>query len=443
MLRLIKSRPGHLTGLTRRWITSSSSKTTVMSFGDGSHGALGLPSSIMGLDSDAYEPTPIPGLPDNISSITAGHYHSLAVTSDGHLWTWGRNHESQLGRHPLSPREKWNEPKRVEGLNQVRVQAAFASGVISAAVGDDGSLWVWGKSKRGQLGIGEGNTDSAFPTRVEALVGEEIVKVSLGWGHALALTKHGKLFGWGYYADGRLGKIGKSFESSPLDSVDSKSLPSEEISSSMLETAEKLVLEGMEKEKDMPVVWEPTLIEELRDIEVVDVSCGLDHSLVLCVDGTLLSAGSNVYGQLGRVKQDMGMHPVDIKLHPLSIASGMGHSFAVCQHHSSEITADTPSVVSWGWNHNSQLGRNGLENVPLVVEALASEIPISVSGGRAHSMAVTAGKELWTWGCGRNGRLGLGSSVDEPEPMIVEYLEGCEVVQAVAGFDHSLVLIAE
>lgn len=62
-------------------------------------------------------------------------------------------------------------------MDQVRVQEAFASGVVSAAIGDDGSLWVWGKSKRGQLGIGEGITEALLPTRVETLVGEEIVKV--------------------------------------------------------------------------------------------------------------------------------------------------------------------------------------------------------------------------------------------------------------------------
>ena len=107
MQRLIKSKAGLSSGLTRRWLTTTTSggtKTTVMCFGDGSHGALGLPSSVMGLGSDAYEPTPIQGLPDNISSIAASHYHSLAVTSDGHVWSWGRNHESQLGRSPLSSR---------------------------------------------------------------------------------------------------------------------------------------------------------------------------------------------------------------------------------------------------------------------------------------------------------------------------------------------------
>lgn len=74
-------------------------------------------------------------------------------------------------------RETWNEPKRVEGLNKVRVKAAFASGVISAALGDDGSLWVWGSSKRGQLGLGKGITKAAIPSVVETLSGEEIVKV--------------------------------------------------------------------------------------------------------------------------------------------------------------------------------------------------------------------------------------------------------------------------
>ncbi|KAI3465942.1 hypothetical protein Pfo_022605 [Paulownia fortunei] len=444
MLRFLnkknRSPSGLLIGLARRWM---SAKTTVMSFGDGSQGALGLAASPMGLGFDAYEPTPVAGLPPDVCSVAAGHYHSLAVTSQGHVWAWGRNSESQLGRGQLSPREMWNKPQKVEGLNQVRVLAAFASGVVSAAIGDDGTLWVWGKSKRGQLGLGKDITEAVLPSRVEALHGQEIVKVSLGWGHALALTRDGKLFGWGYYADGRLGKIGKSLEASPLDSVAGKVKSSSENSDLMIEAAEKLVLEAIEKEKDMPVIWEPTLIEELCDVEVVDVACGLDHSLVLCSDGTLLSGGSNVYGQLGRVKEDLGLHLVDMSLCPISIASGLGHSLAICKDMSSEAAEDGPSVVTWGWNQSSQLGREGPENVPLLVDSLVGEMPVSVSGGRVHSLAVTAKREVWSWGCGRNGRLGLGSSVDEVEPMLSQYLEGSEVLQAVAGFDHNLVLVAE
>ncbi|GMP66346.1 hypothetical protein CsSME_00026739 [Camellia sinensis var. sinensis] len=83
---------------------SRSKHTVVMSFGDGSQGALGLPTSAVGMGGDAYEPTAVPGLPPDVSSISAGHYHSLAVTSLGQLWAWGRNIESQLGRGLHSPR---------------------------------------------------------------------------------------------------------------------------------------------------------------------------------------------------------------------------------------------------------------------------------------------------------------------------------------------------
>ncbi|KAL5557307.1 hypothetical protein UlMin_039543 [Ulmus minor] len=421
--------------------TCISRNFTVLSFGDGSHGALGLPTSITGVGGDAYEPTRVPGLPSDIASVSTGHYHSLAVTSNGELWTWGRDVEGQLGRGLPSPRDSWNEPRRVEGLDQVRVRATSASGVVSAAIGDDGSLWTWGKSKRGQLGHGNEVIEAVVPAKVAALAGEKIAKVSFGWGHVLAQTEDGKLFGWGYLADGRLGNIAETFETSPLEA--SGSLNNQELSSQTLEAAEKLVLEGMETEKNMPIIWEPRLVRELHGIDVVDIACGLDHSLICCGNGTILSCGSNSYGQLGRAKQDLGMFPVDISLYPMSVASGLGHSLAICQVASSDDSGGAKSIVTWGWNQNSQLGRTGPANIPMVVEGLEGEVPISVSGGRVHSIALTSRGELWTWGCGKNGRLGLGSSIDEAEPVFLDSLEGCEVLQIVSGFDHNLVLVSE
>lgn len=196
----------------------------------------------------------------------------------------------------------------MKGLENVNVCAAFASGVVSAAVGDDGSVWVWGKSKRGQLGLGENITEALLPTKIEALSGENVSKVflplhlllqfltgltfvvftvsmiefgqvSFGWGHALARTADGKLFGWGYSADGRIGKMGNRFDTSLLESTFQNS---SQLSSSDLENAEKRVLQGMEQEHDMPIVWEPRLVEELHGVHVLDIACGLDHSLVLC-----------------------------------------------------------------------------------------------------------------------------------------------------------------
>ncbi|KAK7817374.1 e3 isg15--protein ligase herc6 [Quercus suber] len=160
----------------RRWMSSA----VVMSFGDGSQGAVGLPTSTTGHGGDAYEPTRVPGLPSDVTSVAAGHYHSLALTSQAQLWAWGRNNEAQLGRGSLDPRDSWNEPKRVEGLDKVNVCAAFASGVVSAAIGDDGSLWVWGKSKRGQLGLGKGIIEAVVPSRISNVPIQERTTTRLG-----------------------------------------------------------------------------------------------------------------------------------------------------------------------------------------------------------------------------------------------------------------------
>lgn len=66
-----------------------------------------------------------------------------------------------------------------------------------------------------------------------------------------------------------------SLDSSSYTSTNRQELPN-------IELAERLVLESMEDEKNMPIIWEPRLVEDLPGVEVVDIACGLDHSLVLC-----------------------------------------------------------------------------------------------------------------------------------------------------------------
>lgn len=168
----------------------------------------------------------------------------------------------------------------------------------------------------------------------------------------------------------------------------------------------------------------------------------MNPNCLTSVNGNLLSGGSNIYGQLGRVAQDYGMVPVTTSFIPISISSGLGHSLAICQVESSEAIGGATSIISWGWNQFFQLGRAGPGSCPLAVKGLAGETPVAVSGGRAHSIALTSKGEVWVWGCGKSGRLGLGSSTDEVEPSLLEYLEGSEVLQVASGFDHNLVLVA-
>ncbi|KAL5670439.1 hypothetical protein ACJX0J_022660, partial [Zea mays] len=174
----------------------------------------------------------------------------------------------------------WSNAELVRGLENVQVQAVSASGVVSAAIGSDGSLWVWGRSKRGQLGLGKDIVEAAVPSKVKALASYDIVKVSFGWGHSMALTKDGKLFGWGYSENGRLGEMGQSTRALSAEEYIGKTV--DKYSSVMLEAVEKMVEEKIQSEDDMPIIWEPSLVHEVSRLEVSDVSCGLDHSLILC-----------------------------------------------------------------------------------------------------------------------------------------------------------------
>lgn len=67
----------------------------------------------------------------------------------------------------------------------MQVKSMAASGVASFAVLTDGTVWAWGSSRRGQLGLGPGCVQTLQPQRLPGLEG--ITSVSAGWGHACAL----------------------------------------------------------------------------------------------------------------------------------------------------------------------------------------------------------------------------------------------------------------
>ncbi|KAG4993556.1 hypothetical protein AAZV13_11G063300 [Glycine max] len=92
------------------------------------------------------------------------------------------------------------------------------------------------------------------------------------------------------------------------------------------------------------------------------------------------------------------------------------------------------------WGLQTLLHGDG--KVPSLIDALDGENPVSVSEGRAHSLALTSKGKLWVWGSGTSGRLGLGSSADQVEPFCVDSLERFQILQALSGFDHNLVLVA-
>ena len=85
-----------------------------------------------------------------------------------------------------------------------RVVAVSAGYFHSLAVTADGGVWSWGSGDFGQLGHGD-QQDQLLPKKVEAFAGQRVVAVSAGLGHSLATTGDGAIFTWGKGDDACLG----------------------------------------------------------------------------------------------------------------------------------------------------------------------------------------------------------------------------------------------
>lgn len=141
-------------------------------------------------------PGRVPGL-ENVLTVAAGSFHSLALTEDGKVWSWGLNDHGQLGDGTTESR---GTPAQV--LNLTDVVAIAAGSRHSLALEADGTIWSWGMNSHGQLGDGTA-THRYTPAKVTGL--SKAVAIACGMTHSLAITDDGSVWAWGQNLYGQLG----------------------------------------------------------------------------------------------------------------------------------------------------------------------------------------------------------------------------------------------
>jgi hypothetical protein len=127
--------------------------------------------------------------------VAAGRKHSLLLTEEGALWSCGCGAFGRLGHGDKQDRPM---PLRISALQAVRVVQVASGSDLSFALTDAGELLSFGSNKDG--GLGRGTLDAGFdptPRRVEGLEGLRIVEAGAGGCHSLAVTEDGALFSWG------------------------------------------------------------------------------------------------------------------------------------------------------------------------------------------------------------------------------------------------------
>ena len=151
-----------------------------------------------------------PLAPVAICAVSAGHAHSLALDVTGRVWAWGVGSKGQLGcgggvDHPF--------PTPVQQAGGVRMLAVAAGGAHSLAVDSEGGMWSWGCNADGALMLGKGAASQVdTPSRVSGALGRGgagvawgVVAVAAGTRHSVAVTDRGQAWCAGANEEGQCG----------------------------------------------------------------------------------------------------------------------------------------------------------------------------------------------------------------------------------------------
>jgi alpha-tubulin suppressor-like RCC1 family protein len=232
----------HSAALVRR----ASGDVELYTWGNASHGALGLPHPIVGLDlrnaaNSEIQAVPVPSFVAAISckSNPAARFASLLLDDEGEYPLC-----LSLGRR------------------------------CSFVVTSIGRCFSFGMCDEGMLGLGEGIAEAHTPTEIsfpEEFRSEKVVSMSAGASHVVALTRSGNTFAWGH-------KEFAGLMSSPRNSS---------------------------ADESMEIAWSPQRLE-LQDQRqglngstcIVQACAGYDNSILVADTGRVYSCGRNS-GRLG------------------------------------------------------------------------------------------------------------------------------------------------
>ena len=287
------------------WLTADG---VVFTSGSNGSGRLGL-----GDGEHRVVPTLVGALQGTkVVQVAAGSAHTMCVTEDGVLFTFGRNANGQLGS---TDRENRLVPTQIRGeLRHLAVVQVAAGNEHSACATVDGSAFAWGLNTDGQLGIG-GTGRRVVPTLVTGqLKGKRAIYLAAGDFHTVCLTADSSMLSWGRNSCSQLG-VGDN---------DQRSVP--------------------------------TLVGGLQGKSVIQVAAGAHHTVCTTADGSVFSWGSNDNGVLGL--GDLGSDGLDRTV-PASVRGELRKRTVVQasagDEHSACVTEDG-SVYVWGANDTAQLG---------------------------------------------------------------------------------------
>ncbi|CAM9799218.1 unnamed protein product, partial [Ectocarpus sp. 8 AP-2014] len=332
---------------------------------------------------------------ESFVAAAAGEHHTLVVTQYGDVMTFGRGKEGQLGHGEASRLDMADSPRKVESLSNVTVTGVACGAFHSLAVTSSGTLYEWGLI----------HTDPDWTAEKEATDADLLALAGPSQGHVNPAHRLSSVV-----ADSARRWLSATDDTENSERDDSSSAEDNNSMDEETRIMQKRMLERLPTRSRQPV---PRLATSLRGLRVTSISAGYAHSVAVTDQGRAFSSGQNDRGQLGlahRIHSGIFREVV-----------GMAGRFFL--------------EVACGEQHNLARVLPSSDN---------NKKPPSRSSSSSSSSSLDQQAELFVWGGGRLGQLGLGAASTKLAPTHNSLLGdvGGGVVSVSAGANHSVCAMA-
>ena len=466
----------------------------VVSWGEGSSGQLGngemnpavLPVFVK-------DPNDSSGYLSNIVALSAGYEHTIALKKDGTVWAWGDNSNGQLGVNDASVDNSSTPMQVVDGTGDQHlssVASIAANDDQSFALKTDGTVWSWGRNTYGELGDGT-YSNRSIPVIV-CMTGDDpcttpltdVIQISAGFWHTMALKNDGSVWTWGYGGEGELGDGTSTSSSTPvqvvgeggsglLQNIDLIAAGGYEFSVAVDQSNDRVWSWGYGWDGELGVGFTTTSSTPMRVCESYSTVCDVHlsgvkkidagplHVVFTKTDDSAWSWGSNYQAQTGHGYDGWGSEWARPTAGEVCDVTGNAPCSSANENTLTDVIAvagggcngcdfslavkSDGTLLSWGDRSYGQIGdgKTGLFTLPNLVHGLNDEGHLTgvteIDGGGAHSLALMSDNTVVAWGRNTYGQLGNGNNTDTTAPVLVTGISTAAAIGA--GNTHSVALL--
>ncbi|SET81606.1 Alpha-tubulin suppressor [Natronincola peptidivorans] len=298
----------------------------------------------------------------NVASVTSDGYSVAAITTNGDLYTWGRNQYGQLGNGKSGQEEIQSTPKKVlSNIASVAMSKGTNNWGMIAAVATNGDLYTWGRNDYGQVGNGKSGDGEVQKTPVKIL--SNVASLPSNEGHGAAITTNGDLYTWGTNWFGQVGTGTRTHQTTP--------------------------------------------VKVLSDVVSVFTS---STTLAITTNGDLYGWGYTEMGQVGNGKQ----FPEDSQTTPVKVLSNVVSVTA--SHTNTAAITTNGDLYCWGEGGDFQIGNESFRSQATPFKVLSNVASFTNELG-SNPAAVTKNGDLYTWGNNLHGQIGNGEGGMGSDPL--------------------------